>query len=93
MTRHVKHFDVIPIRKAVGRPAFGPYGHKVVAFLCSWEIAALVPHSPLPTISATVRRFPPFGWILLVLLGHHWFLEIEEALEQAVIDMSGGESN
>ncbi len=76
------------VNKVVRRPALGRHGRKIIAGLCSWEVAALVPGSPLPTISATVRHHPSFGWVLLGLLGHHWFVELEEALEQAVIDMS-----
>ncbi len=77
----------MPIHPAVRRPVFGTHGRRVIAALCVWEITALVPGSPVPTISRTVRQFPPFGWILLGLLGHHWFVELEHALEQAVLDM------
>jgi hypothetical protein len=78
----------MPIPSAVRRPVFGAHGRRVIAALCLWEIVALVPRSPVPTISATVRQWPPFGWVLLGLLGHHWFVELEHALEQAVLDMS-----
>lgn len=64
----------------IRRPAFGRYGNKVVAFFCAWEIAALIPGSPVPTISRAVELHPWFGWVLLVLLGHHWFLELEAAV-------------
>lgn len=64
----------------VRRPAFGRHGNKVIAGLCSWEIIALVPGSPVPTISETVERHRWFGWLLLFLLGHHWYLEFHEAV-------------
>jgi hypothetical protein len=57
-----------------------------VAFLCSWEIIALVPGSPVPTLSETVRKYPPLGWVILGLLGHHWFLEAAEALGEVIED-------
>lgn len=57
------------------RPAFGPHGRKVVAFLCAWELLALIPGSPIPTVSATVDRRPFVGALLLGLLAHHWFVE------------------
>jgi hypothetical protein len=57
------------------RPIFGPHGRKVVAGLCGWELAALVPGSPIPTVSETVSRFPLFGAALLGLLADHWYLE------------------
>lgn len=59
----------------VRRPPFGTHGRKVIATLCAWEISALVPGSPVPTISATVKRQPLFGWMLLILLAHHWYVE------------------
>jgi hypothetical protein len=65
------------------RPAFGPHGHKVVIGFCGWEIIALVlpqllgEHQgpAIPTVSATVKRHPWFGYTLLALLAHHWYLE------------------
>ena len=57
------------------KPLFGRYGRRVVASVCTWEIVALVPSSPVPTVSETVRRFPVFGWTLLALLAHHWYVE------------------
>lgn len=57
------------------RSPLGPYGRKVVAGLCAWEIVALAPKSPVPTISETVDKFPPFGLVLLALLTHHWYIE------------------
>lgn len=58
---------------------FGVHGRKVVAVLCGWELVALVPGSPVPTVSETVRRCPPLGAVLLCLLGHHWFVEVAPA--------------
>lgn len=65
-------------------PAFGRHGRKVVAGICAWELVALYPGSGVPTLSETVRRFPPLGWVLLVLLVHHWFLEAVEMAEVLV---------
>jgi hypothetical protein len=62
------------------RPAFGRHGRKIVAALCAWELVALVPGSVVPTLSQTVRRSPAFGWSLLVLLAHHWFIEAVEVV-------------
>lgn len=45
--------------------------------MCGWELAALLPGTRIPTVSQTVRRHPVFGWLLLVLLTHHWYLETE----------------
>lgn len=60
------------------RPPFRHHGRKVIAAFCSYELASLVPKSPLPTISEMVRRRPVVGLMLLALLSHHWFLELEE---------------
>lgn len=57
------------------QPAFGPHGRKVVAALCGWELAALPPGSPFPTLSSMVKRYPAVGFALLGLLVHHWYLE------------------
>lgn len=57
------------------QPLFRSHGRKVIAFFCAWELVALVPHSPVPTISATVDRHPWFGMLLLAALAHHWFAE------------------
>lgn len=56
-------------------PLFGRHGRKVVAALCGWELVALVPGSPVPTITQTVSRHPLFGAALLFLLADHWYLE------------------
>lgn len=63
------------MKELVRRPALGPHGRKVIAGLCTWEIVALLPNSPIPTISATVEKKRVFGVVLLALLGHHWFIE------------------
>lgn len=60
---------------AIRRPPFGRHGRKVVAFLCAYEVLALIPWTPVPTISELVNRFPVAGAVLLTLLGHHWYLE------------------
>lgn len=57
------------------RPLFGRHGHRVVAFFCGWELVALCPGSPVPTLSQVVKRHPSVGVLLLSLLGHHWFVE------------------
>jgi len=57
------------------RSPLGSHGRKVIAFLCAWELLALAPGSPVPTISQTVERYPLFGVLLLSLLAHHWFVE------------------
>lgn len=95
--KHVRQFDAMSIRTVVSRPAFGPHGRKVIAGLCGWELAALIPGSPVPTISQTVRSHPTFGWVLLALLGHHWFVEVEqfvgdvlESVEDAITSVSLG---
>lgn len=63
------------------RPAFGRHGRWVVAVCCTWELVALPQQSPVPTISETVDRHPWFGLILLGLLAHHWYLELEQVME------------
>lgn len=68
----------------IRRPPFGRHGQKVVAFLCTWEVLALPERSPLPTLSEMVDRHHWFGWLLLALLGHHWFVELEGAVLSAV---------
>lgn len=55
------------------RCLFGRHGRTVVASLCAYEVVALA--SPLPTISELVKRRPPAGVVLLMLLAHHWYLE------------------
>lgn len=67
------------------QPVFGRHGRKVVAFLCTWELAALAPGSPIPTVSETVDRHPWFGLLLLLLLGHHWFFELRVELDLAPV--------
>jgi hypothetical protein len=64
------------IAVTVRRPLFGRHGRKVVAGLCAWELVALVPGSPVPTISHTVSKKKPVGWALLGMLAHHWYLEV-----------------
>lgn len=68
-------------RREMRRPLFGRHGRKVVALLCGWELVALFPGSPVPTISHTVEHHKVFGAVLLGLLAHHWFLELHEAVE------------
>lgn len=57
------------------RPLFGRHGRMVVAALCGWELVALAPGSPVPTLSECVKRHPVFGAVLLGALIHHWYLE------------------
>lgn len=64
------------------RPLFGPHGRIVVGVFCGWELVALPPGSPVPTISEVVKRHPFFGAVLLSGLIHHWYLEMEH-LEMA----------
>ncbi len=61
------------------RPLFGRHGRVVVAVLCGWELVALTPGCPLPTLSQVVRSHPPVGVLLLGLLAHHWFVEAKES--------------
>lgn len=67
------------------RPPFGPHGQKVVAIGCVWEVLALIDGVPIPTISETVSKRPWFGWFVLGLLAHHWWLEAEEALFDDIV--------
>jgi hypothetical protein len=67
------------------RPPFGRHGKRVVALLCAYEVVAL--HTPLPTITAIVRQFPLLGVLLLALLAHHWFIELEEELAWKLIEL------
>lgn len=55
------------------RAAFPNHGRKIVAGLCTYEVAALF--TQLPTLSELVRRRRLLGVGLLGLLAHHWFLE------------------
>ena len=57
------------------RALLGPLGPWVVRVLCAWELVALMPGSPVPTVSETVDRHPWFGLLLVGLLAHHWFVE------------------
>jgi hypothetical protein len=43
--------------------------------MCGWELLALVPGSPIPTISHTVSKYELFGVALLAMLAHHWYVE------------------
>lgn len=52
--------------------------------LCAWELVALPRWSPIPTVSETVSRHPWFGFLLLALLAHHWFVELEQQLADVV---------
>ena len=60
------------------RPIFRNQGSKIVATFCLWELIALTPGSPVPTISATVRKHRIFGVILLAALADHWYLEADD---------------
>lgn len=53
--------------------------------MCAWELLALSRRTSVPTISQTVHKLPPFGWLLLVLLTHHWFVEAVEAVVLEVV--------
>lgn len=79
MARVVRVGTVAPdVLAVLHQPLLGRWGRKVVAGLCTWEVVALVPGSPVPTISATVDRHPWFGLLLLALLTHHWYVETGE---------------
>lgn len=56
-------------------PLFGRYGHAVVAVGCVYEVLALLPGSPLPTLTELGRRHPAVKWSLTGALVHHWHLE------------------
>lgn len=57
------------------RPLFGRHGRTVVALFCGWELVALAPGSPVPTLSECVKRRPWVGALLVGALLHHWYLE------------------
>ena len=59
----------------VRRSPFGRHGRAVVAGCCAYEVAAIAPGSPLPTISELVKRQPVLGVCVLALLAQHWYLE------------------
>lgn len=69
----------------VRRPLFGRHGHKVVAGFCLWELVALLPKSRVPTVSKTVTTHKPFGYVLLGMLAHHWYLELPQEIQLARI--------
>ena len=62
------------------RCLFGRHGSLAVSVVCGYEVAALAPRSPLPPITHLVRRWPPLGWAILAALGHHFFVELAEAV-------------
>lgn len=59
------------------RPVFGRHGKKVVGGLCGWELVALIPGAPIPTLTAIVKKVHPVGFIILGLLAHHWYVEAD----------------
>jgi hypothetical protein len=67
---------------------FGSHGRKVIAGLCGYECLALLPGSPLPTISELVDRYPIIGFVLLGALAHHWYIEDPDGFN-AMLDMLG----
>lgn len=60
---------------------FHRHGRKVIAFFCGWELLALIPHSPVPTISSVVDVHPWVGWVLLGALGYHWYAGVHPDLD------------
>ncbi len=70
------------------QPLFGRHGKGVVAFFCGWELIALAPGSPVPTLSETVKRAPVVGVVIMGLLAHHWFVEAAELVEQIVDEVA-----
>lgn len=63
----------------VRRPLLGRHGPFVVTVLCGYEIVALIPGSPLPSITEISQtRFRPLGLLLCVLGLHHFYLEDPE---------------
>ena len=79
----------------VRRALFGRHGRKIIAAFCLWEIVALMPGSPVPTISEVVDDHPGIGLALLAVLAHHWFVEageeadfLDEMVEALGIDPS-----
>ena len=58
----------------------GRYGGHVVTGLCTYEVAALAPGSPLPPITHICRRWPVLGVALWLGFGHHLFWEAVEAI-------------
>ena len=57
------------------RCLFGRHGGWVVRAGCGYEIAALLPRSPLPPLTHIGRRWPAFAWALWLALGHHLLVE------------------
>lgn len=57
------------------RPLFGGYGRRIVAAGCLYEVVALLPSSPVPTISELVKRYPVAGAVIVAALVHHWYFE------------------
>lgn len=52
-----------------------PHGIPIIVAGCSYELVALIPGSPVPTISTLVRRRRSLGVLLLLALTHHLLLE------------------
>jgi hypothetical protein len=57
------------------RPLCGRFGPWLVAGLCSWELAALTPRSPVPTLTSVCRTRRAVAVLLLAALFHHWMIE------------------
>jgi hypothetical protein len=67
------------VTEALRRPLLPhPAARWTIGLLCAWELAGLVPGSPVPTLSRVVRSGVAgraFGAALIAALAHHWFLE------------------
>lgn len=60
------------------RPVFGRHGPWVVRALCSYELVALLPGSPFPTLTKISDRHRWLKWGLVGVLGHHLFIEVTQ---------------
>lgn len=63
------------VSRRARNPLFGRHGTLVVAGGCIYEVLALLPGSPLPTLTELCRRHPAVKWALTGALVHHWHLE------------------
>ena len=57
------------------RCILGRHGGVFVASACGYEVAALIPGSPLPPITHICRRWPVLAWALWLAFGHHLLVE------------------
>ena len=56
------------------------HGANVVRLGCIYELLALTP-LPLPPLTHICRRWPAFGWVIWLALGHHLLWELAEVAD------------